>query len=355
MKEIRKLKLALTSSCTLRCNHCNIDKNSGLELDFKKAAAGADLLLSSPGQFKRLEIYGGEPFLKFDLVKEISSYARKKAKEKDKRLSLSIATNATVLDEEKIEWIRDNRINVSVSFSGSPESHNYNRIFPDGRGSYRAVSKNINKLLKKIPPEYAVCLYCVDGGFAGNMEKDFNLILEKGFRIINVECVSGRGWSGKNYNDFEIAMVKMADAIQGRISAGDFIYFEPFIELFRNRRKYFSPCPVTGDMEIYPDGKIGFYPYPFIDYQNIKNKVSAGDWKRGLKLKYIRCEYGGKECKKCLKSYYFLEKLYDGAYAYSIRTRIIERLFFDILKERAVPGVKRYISKLREIIDMTYE
>lgn len=354
MEEIRKLKLALTSSCTLRCNHCNIDKNSELELDFRKASCGVDLLLSSPGKFKRLEIYGGEPFLRFDLVKEISSYAKKKAYEKNKKFSLSIATNATVLDDEKIEWIRKNRINISVSFSGSPESHNYNRIFPDSSGSYKVVSRNIDKLIKKVPVEYLVCLYCVDGGFAQNMRRDFELILKKGFKVVNVECVSGRGWSQKNYEDFTKGIDLMKTIILERMRNMDFIYFEPFVELLRDYKKYNSSCPLTSDLEMYPDGNYGFYPYAFVDYKNVMKKISVGNYLKSLKKRYLNCKLAGKLCDNCCKLYYTIDGLNDGSLAYEIRTNAIKRFFLEIIKKIEDKKVKDYIYNLWKIKEITY-
>ncbi len=354
MKEIKKLKIALTSSCTLRCNHCKINKNSNLDIDLKKSIAGVDFLLSSPGAYKRLELYGGEPFLRFSLLKEISSYARKKAKEKRKKLSLSIATNATLLDREKILWIKEIGANISISFSGSEESHNYNRKFASGIGSHLIVSKNLKKLFKKVNKEYLVCLYCIDGAFANKMRDDFNLILKSGFRIVNVECVSGRGWSQENYSDFEYGFLWILEKIREGIERGDFVFLESFIEMISDKKSWDYSCPAYRDLEMYPDGNYGFYPYAFVDYEKVKKKISIGNWKNGLNKHYSSCFPNCLECSTCCQKYYTLPGLSDGSYAYELRSHMMKKFFFNLLRRRNERKINKYLNDLKKIRTIRY-
>ncbi|MGC9070592.1 MAG: radical SAM protein [Elusimicrobiales bacterium] len=354
MTEVYKLKIALTSSCTLRCNHCNIDKDSGLDIDFNKAKAGVDLLFSSPGYFKRLELYGGEPFLRFSLLKKIASYARRKSIENDKKFSLSIATNATLLNKNIISWIKENKVNISISFSGTEESHNYNRRYANGKGSYEVVYRNIKNLLKEVSPDYLVCLYCVDGGFAKNMRKDFKEIIDIGFRIINIECVSGRGWCVKDYKEFEKGLSFIFENIIKSIENGNFIYLESFTEMLRDKRTWTFNCPMYRDLEMYPDGNYGFYPYAFIKYSSVYKKISVGNWKNGINFRYSNCFPGCNSCNSCCSDYYILQGLSDGSYAYQIRTHMIKQFFLELLRRKKEEKIKNYLLKLQKIINITY-
>ncbi|NLI09609.1 MAG: radical SAM protein [Elusimicrobia bacterium] len=355
MCEIKKIKLALTSSCTLACNHCKIEKNKDITLDFDKAKSGIDILFNSPGKYKRLEIYGGEPFLKFDLMKKIVSYAKKRIAVKKKKLSISVATNATLLDNDKISWIKDNHINVSVSFSGSEESHNYNRMYSNGRGSFSSVSKKIDFLIKNINSDYLVCLYCVDGSFADSMREDFKKIISKGFKIINVECVSGRGWGKKNYEEFKDGMNFILNIIDKEMKNGNFIFLEPFMEMLYDRKSWDYNCPKYRDLEMYPDGNLGFYPFAFIKYSKVFRKISIGNWKNGLIKKYKNCFLGCEKCNDCVRDYYILPGLSDGSFAYEIRSALIKKFFYKILKNKKEKNISAYLEKLKVIFNKTYE
>ena len=70
-KEVLKFKIAVTSGCCLRCTHCFIDKSRTETIPFKDALALVYAFLTSPGEVKTLEIYGGEPLMEFELVKKI--------------------------------------------------------------------------------------------------------------------------------------------------------------------------------------------------------------------------------------------------------------------------------------------
>jgi len=352
--EIKKIKVALTSDCTLRCNHCRIDKNSGLNIGFRQAKKAVDLLLSSKGAYKRLELYGGEPFLRFNLLKKISRYALGKSKRSNKKISISVATNATALDPEKISWIKRNKINISVSFSGTRESHDYNRIFERGKGSYNLVRKNIKSLMEAVPPEYLVCLYCVDGAFAKNIKKDFKAIVEAGFKIVNIECVSGRGWNRKNYQEFKEGLSFVFGYIMKNAESGGFICLEPFMEMLKDRRAWDFNCPKYRDLEMYPDGNYGFYPYAFMDYKKNKEAVSIGNFQDGLDEKYLNCSPFSPRCENCISEYYRLPGLADGSAAYEYRSREMKKFFFDFLKDRSQKKTMEYIVNLDKIFRLTY-
>ena len=142
----------------LRCTHCFIDKTAGLTLGFGDAARAVDLFLGSPGEYKRLELYGGEPFLRYDLLKRIVAYARGANKKAGKRLFITAATSAVPLDEAKLAWLRANGVGLAISFSGGRVTHDHSRVFPGGAGSYAAVSKKCALALRALREKSLVAL-----------------------------------------------------------------------------------------------------------------------------------------------------------------------------------------------------
>ena len=59
-----------------------------------------------------------------------------------------MTTNATVLNQEIIDFIKENNIALSVSVDGTKYAHDQYRKFENGKGSYELVCKNITELIK---------------------------------------------------------------------------------------------------------------------------------------------------------------------------------------------------------------
>src|SRR3989338_10116842 len=96
-KEINKIKLALTTRCNLSCPYCFVDK-TGKNMSLEVAKKAIDILIKSKGTNKLLSMYGGEILLEFNLLKEICNYAQNQAKINEKILTISICTNATLIE-----------------------------------------------------------------------------------------------------------------------------------------------------------------------------------------------------------------------------------------------------------------
>lgn len=86
--------------------------------------------------------HGGEPLLAF---KEIQ-YFVKNAKKRFPNIYLQMTTNATLLDAQKIDFIEKNYNKISISIDGNQKSHDANRVFMDGSGTYNTVMNNYKKL-----------------------------------------------------------------------------------------------------------------------------------------------------------------------------------------------------------------
>ena len=171
-KEIQKLKIALTTDCVLNCRHCRIDKKAGMTVSAADARRAVDMLMESDGTEKRLEIYGGEPLLKFGLLKKTVDYAASASVRCGKKLSLSVATNGLLADAEKLEFLKSRRVNLSVSVSGSGASHDACRVYPDGRGSFSTLKEKIRLILSVMSPLDVVALQCAAPSGAASLSED---------------------------------------------------------------------------------------------------------------------------------------------------------------------------------------
>ena len=148
--------LFLAQECNMRCVYCygNAGEYAGGGLmDEATAFRAVDWLLENSGSAKRVNIgfFGGEPLLNFPLMRKIVPHARQKASEAGKEMRFGMTTNGSLLTDEVIAFIRDEKINLLVSFDGPPEIQNRQRPFKDGSGSYDRIAANMGKLLQVLP------------------------------------------------------------------------------------------------------------------------------------------------------------------------------------------------------------
>jgi len=142
---------------TLRCNHKCIYCYAGskplnekeYDMDKDTAKAVVDFIFQCPSKGITIEFQGGEPLLNFKIIQYIVNYARKLSKEKKKNLNFRLVTNLTSMDEEKLEWLIENRVDLNSSLDGPREIHNRNRKYENGKGSYDDVIYWIEKLKER--------------------------------------------------------------------------------------------------------------------------------------------------------------------------------------------------------------
>jgi uncharacterized protein len=153
---IVNMALLLTQSCNLRCIYCygnGGEYGTGGSMNEKTAFQSVDWLLEQSGKAKKINIvfFGGEPFLNFSLMKKVVEYAEQKTTELDKIVGFSVTTNATLLDDDKISFIKEHNIHVVISIDGPKKIQDIQRPFADGKGSYDVILPKIKKLLKVLP------------------------------------------------------------------------------------------------------------------------------------------------------------------------------------------------------------
>lgn len=143
--------LFLTRACTLKCEYCYVEKHGNSHMSRETAFKAVDLLMEKSAAEKkaRISFFGGEPLIRFELMKEITDYALTKAKDSDIKLLLHIATNGTLITPDIADWLAENELTVEFSLDGTAAAHNINRPFNDNSPSHAAIVKNLPYLYSK--------------------------------------------------------------------------------------------------------------------------------------------------------------------------------------------------------------
>jgi len=149
----RSIKLHLTNKCNLKCRHCY--NQAGEEvLESRHIFSLLDQLKRGiRNRSLRLDILGGEPLLRKDLL-EIVSYARKKIKIR----TIQVFTNATLIDDEMAGKMKEAGVDIAVVplHSHRPEIH-------DGitqcRGSWSKTVSGISSLVNSGISTYVFIIF----------------------------------------------------------------------------------------------------------------------------------------------------------------------------------------------------
>ena len=142
----------LTNQCNFRCRYCYIDKSHGImSQNLTKMIIDqlVETVLVNNFSGISLKCAGGEPLLAFNLLKQIVNYSKVVTKTKNIKINIAIVTNGSLITSEIAQFLRNNKIRVTVSLDGPAKFNDKQRIFQNGQGTFHAIMRGI-KALKEV-------------------------------------------------------------------------------------------------------------------------------------------------------------------------------------------------------------
>ena len=149
------ISFPVSHQCNLQCRYCFAKSGENYTGDVKKFSK--DILnkivpfLNQVSNHKikkiRLEfVGGGETFLHKNLFFELLQTFENIACENGIHLEVFVQTNGTMLDSDIVSFIKEHNLSLGISIDGPQYIHDYQRPFPNGKGSYDKVVENIRGL-----------------------------------------------------------------------------------------------------------------------------------------------------------------------------------------------------------------
>lgn len=348
-KEIRRFKVAINTACPLRCEYCFIDKDSGEVISWDHVEGLVRFMLSSPGEVKKLLLYGGEPFLNFPLAKEIALFARTEALKAGKDLDLSICTSASLpLKREWLEFLAEQRFFVSVSMDGDSKTHDKRRVYKNGDGSWEKMLPNLPLIFDTVGKRRSMAIQCVHPDNVESMLDNYKTLVGLGFENIEIEVIHGFGWKEKKQL-FRPMMRKVLDWVRAEAQEGRFRFVVCSLVplMLKDGIVREDWCPFHSSMETYPDGDFSFYPFAFVDREG-RRRSKVGDVEAGVPERYRDCSFdlSTDRCRNCTSDYYRNPAVNEGNDPYRWRTEMA-RAFMDevALAARADPRMRDYLRE----------
>ncbi len=199
-EDVSFLQLYLTRRCQLRCSYCRMNTaSSKADMSETTMRKAVDLLLTAKERNIRLQLFGGEPLLRFDLIQKTTAYLLKRAKEADKVPQLLIATNGALLAEQHYEFFKKYDFCVVFSMDGKASVQKNNRppsAKKDSRKTYLKTLDNL-KILAGSGIRYFVNAV-IQPQDISRIDETVNFFIKRGARHIRLSYRMGVFWTKKN-------------------------------------------------------------------------------------------------------------------------------------------------------------
>ena len=146
LKKISSAMLILTHACNLRCRYCFVNKTPE-HMTYEVALDSAKFLIENAemdGTVPHINYFGGEPTIMWDsIIVPLTNWIRQEYK---KPFTLGITTNGTLLNDERLNFLKDNQISLLFSIDGAKATQDYNRPYHNGEGSFDSLEDIIPKI-----------------------------------------------------------------------------------------------------------------------------------------------------------------------------------------------------------------
>jgi uncharacterized protein len=143
---LNTLILKLTTRCNYACTYCYDYEQSEKVTDLDPAIGHLAIkqCLEMCGPRLQVIFHGGEPFLKFDLIKRLVLAGEEMAKRLGKRILFNGITNLSLLTEDSVQFSMEHQIHWGFSLDGLPHN-NALRVLKNGDATHKIFETNLRR------------------------------------------------------------------------------------------------------------------------------------------------------------------------------------------------------------------
>jgi len=161
-----QLIIELTEKCNLRCGYCIYSEDCSKSRNFGDRDTTEDIAFraidyayehSTASDELNITFYGGEPLIRYDIMKKCLEYATKK--NVGKKLYFSFTTNAVLMTKEIAEELAQyENFSILVSIDGPREVHDLYRVDVSGKGTFDRTLRGLRYLVEAFGERAEKCI-----------------------------------------------------------------------------------------------------------------------------------------------------------------------------------------------------
>ncbi len=127
--------MIVTLRCNETCVYCHASRANmdAVQTDMTKETAekAVELALSTTSDWVTIEFQGGEPLVNYPVVQHIIQYALERNKTIGKHLEFTMVSNLALMDEEKLAFLLEHKVQLCTSIDGTRDLHDKQRRLPN--------------------------------------------------------------------------------------------------------------------------------------------------------------------------------------------------------------------------------
>ena len=193
VEEGHLVELLISEKCNLACRYCLAGANPKMQhMSPETARRAIDLAYGmSETDSITFEFSGGEPFLRFDLMRQLVDYIHSHPVKGNRKAYVCVQSNATLLNQERVDWLKQNEIQIGLSFDGNPTSHNVSRPQVNGKESFSSILHGLD-LLQTAEIEFGV-LVVLNRSNINSAQELIDFLLDNGIYSVKLNPVAFLG------------------------------------------------------------------------------------------------------------------------------------------------------------------
>lgn len=284
----KSVTLTITEACNLNCSYCYENHKSKKKMTFDTAKKILDYELNLDDGFKgvTIDFFGGEPFLEFELIREISEYIWNQKYKKP--YTIFVSSNGTLIHGEIQSWLKKHKddFSVGLSLDGDEYMQNTNRS-----NSFNEI--DIDFFVKSWPNQGVKMTVSLET--LSHLYDGVRFLQEKRF-IVNCNLAYGLNWSDDSLSELlEEQLMKLIEYYIGNKDIKPCSMLNMEIGSVVYKWEYSKWCGAGTQMKVYsPEGRL--YPCHYFQPLSVGDELSE----KSLKIDFSNTdELIDPECRNC--------------------------------------------------------
>ncbi|MDW7760262.1 MAG: radical SAM protein [Acidobacteriota bacterium] len=183
---IRHLTLFLTDACNFSCSYC-LRRKKNRHMSKTTADAVLDRFLPNFSRAPTINFYGGEPLLRFKLLKHIVGRLQGESRMASCRPRFALTTNGSLVTPDVLEFLENSRFSVTLSFDGPAQDiHRH-------KGSFGPLSNLVRSMTSSRKIKFEINTVVTPAG-AENLMETVQFLWTLGARNIRLSPALNLSW-----------------------------------------------------------------------------------------------------------------------------------------------------------------
>jgi len=273
-RKLKEMTTWITSECNLKCKYCFVYKLNQNQPHGTMTQTTADQLIQfathNLAPNGNIWFFGAEPFCNYQTIQYIVEQSRANGAS----WKFGATTNCTLVTEEHAQWMKKHNFGVTCSIDGLADSHNANRVYPDGAGSWDDAWRGLGYIRKHLNPNPQIRWTATPSTTKGLADNIKTFVEEHKLTNLAVDFVYEAQWTPQNLatlkKELEVFRDYYAKWMQRGISVFSMWIRDANVAVNKTHRRWLFRCGLgEGAVGVDYDGTL--YPcHRFIDSHQIK-------------------------------------------------------------------------------------